>query len=79
MWDKPLDSDKWTPGVRNPDAEWKPAVFHDYLDEKEYIKVCTPAFNMKNAKAIIHAVGPNFAITPTAFKELYILEPFLSY
>ena len=33
--------------------------------------VITPAFNMKNAKAIIHAVGPNFAITPTAFKELY--------
>lgn len=33
--------------------------------------VITPAFNMKNAKAIIHAVGPNFAITPTAFKELF--------
>lgn len=33
--------------------------------------VITPAFNMTNAKAIIHAVGPNFAITPTAFKELF--------
>ena len=33
--------------------------------------VITPAFNMKNAKAIIHAVGPNFARTPKAFKELY--------
>ena len=33
--------------------------------------VITPAFNMKNAKAIIHAVGPNFAVTPTAFKELF--------
>ena len=33
--------------------------------------VITPAFNMKNAKAIIHAVGPNFAITPNAFKELF--------
>ncbi len=33
--------------------------------------VITPAFNMKNAKAIIHAVGPNFAITPGAFKELF--------
>ena len=33
--------------------------------------VITPAFNMKNAKAIIHAVGPNFGITPKAFKELF--------
>ena len=33
--------------------------------------VITPAFNMKNVKAIIHAVGPNFAVTPTAFRELF--------
>lgn len=33
--------------------------------------VITPAFNLSNAKAIIHAVGPNFAVTPTAFKELF--------
>lgn len=33
--------------------------------------VITPAFNMTNAKAIIHAVGPNFAVTPEAFDELY--------
>ena len=33
--------------------------------------VITPAFNLKNAKAIIHAVGPNFAVTPTAFEELF--------
>ena len=33
--------------------------------------VITPAFNMKNAKAIIHAVGPDFNRTPQAFKELY--------
>ena len=33
--------------------------------------VITPAFHMKNAKAIIHAVGPNFGNTPTAFKELF--------
>ena len=33
--------------------------------------VITPAFNMKNAKAIIHAVGPNFGATPTAFEELF--------
>ena len=33
--------------------------------------VITPAFNMRNAKAIIHAVGPDFGRTPSAFKELF--------
>jgi len=33
--------------------------------------VITPAFNMKNAKHIIHAVGPDFRVTPTAFLELF--------
>ena len=33
--------------------------------------VITSAFNMKNAKYIIHAVGPDFSFTPKAFKELY--------
>lgn len=33
--------------------------------------VITPAFKMTNAKAIIHAVGPNFAVKPKAFKELF--------
>lgn len=33
--------------------------------------VITPAFAMTNAKAIIHAVGPNFAVTPKAFEELF--------
>lgn len=33
--------------------------------------VITPAFNMKNVKYIIHAVGPDFSVTPTAFKELF--------
>lgn len=33
--------------------------------------VITPAFQMKNAKFIIHAVGPNFAVTPNAFKKLF--------
>ena len=33
--------------------------------------VITPAFKMTNAKAIVHAVGPNFAVTPAAFKELF--------
>lgn len=33
--------------------------------------VITPAFNMINAKAIIHAVGPNFGNTPEAFEELF--------
>ena len=32
--------------------------------------VLTPAFGMTNFKAIIHAVGPNFGSTPTAFEEL---------
>lgn len=38
---------------------------------KDGSAVITPAFQMKNAKCIIHAVGPNFSITPTAFKELF--------
>ena len=33
--------------------------------------VITPSFNMQNCKAIIHAVGPDFGRTPTAFKELF--------
>lgn len=33
--------------------------------------VITPAFHLRNAKAIIHAVGPNFANTPHAFEELF--------
>ena len=38
---------------------------------KDGAAVITPAFNIKNAKYIIHAVGPNFGSTPNAFKELY--------
>lgn len=33
--------------------------------------VITPACNMTNVKAIIHAVGPDFGSTPKAFKELF--------
>jgi len=33
--------------------------------------VITPAFKLTNAKAIIHAVGPNFAATPNAFDKLF--------
>ena len=33
--------------------------------------VITPAFKMTNAKAVIHAVGPNFALTPNAFDKLF--------
>ena len=33
--------------------------------------VITPAFNISNAKYIIHAVGPNFAQTPEAFDKLF--------
>ena len=32
--------------------------------------IVTPAFNIKNAKIIIHAVGPNFYYSPEAFGEL---------
>jgi len=38
---------------------------------KDGSAVITPAFKMTNAKYIIHAVGPNFARTPGAFKELF--------
>ena len=38
---------------------------------KDGSAVITPAFNMTNAKCIIHAVGPNFSVTPKAFKELF--------
>lgn len=38
---------------------------------KDGSAVITPAFNMANAKYIIHAVGPDFVQTPTAFKELF--------
>lgn len=38
---------------------------------KDGSAVITPAFNMDNAKHIIHAVGPDFSRTPTAFNELF--------
>lgn len=38
---------------------------------KDGSAVITPAFNMTNAKSIIHAVGPDFSRTPAAFKELF--------
>ena len=38
---------------------------------KDGSAVITPAFNMTNAKHIIHAVDPDFGRTPTAFKELF--------
>lgn len=38
---------------------------------KDGSAVITPAFQMTNAKSIIHAVGPDFDRTPNAFKELF--------
>ena len=38
---------------------------------KDGSAVITPAFKMTNAKHIIHAVGPDFRRSPTAFKELF--------
>ncbi|MCD7835743.1 MAG: hypothetical protein LUG83_03645 [Lachnospiraceae bacterium] len=44
-------------------------------DEVKDVVAATPNYEMcnrqTNAKAIIHAVGPDFSVTPTAFKELY--------
>jgi O-acetyl-ADP-ribose deacetylase (regulator of RNase III) len=34
--------------------------------------VITPAFNIKNAKYIIHSVGPDFGRTPEAFDKLFL-------
>lgn len=34
--------------------------------------VITPAFNISNANHIIHAVGPDFRVTPNAFDKLYL-------
>jgi O-acetyl-ADP-ribose deacetylase (regulator of RNase III) len=38
---------------------------------KDGSAVITPAFQMKNSRYIIHAVGPDFRRTPNAFKELF--------
>ena len=38
---------------------------------KDGAAVITPAFNLENARFIIHAVGPDFGKTPGAFKELF--------
>ena len=38
---------------------------------KDGSAVITPAFQMKNFKYIIHAVGPDFRVTPSAFRELF--------
>ena len=38
---------------------------------KDGAAVITPAFNIENARYIIHAVGPDFGCTPDAFNELF--------
>ena len=40
-------------------------------NEKSHIEYRKASFNLTNAKFIIHAVGPDFSRTPTAFKELF--------
>lgn len=58
---------------------FKRANIIDLMVECSYFKrplpdgsaVITPALKIKNAKYIIHAVGPDFAVTPTAFKKLF--------
>lgn len=59
-------------------AIFKKAGYNELTDACSKIKtplndgdaVITPAFNITNAKYIIHAVGPNFGVTPNAFQEL---------
>ena len=38
---------------------------------KEGDAVITPAFNIKNAKYIIHSVGPDFWVNPNAIDKLF--------
>lgn len=38
---------------------------------KDGSAVITPACKIKNAKFIIHAVGPDFGVKPTAYRELF--------
>lgn len=60
-------------------AIFRKAGYQDLTDACSKIKTplkdgeaaITPAFNITNAKYIIHAVGPDFGLTPNAFKELY--------
>ena len=51
-------------------SELAPACAKYKTPLKDGEAVITPAFNLKKAKAIIHAVGPDFSLTPEAFKEL---------
>lgn len=47
------------------------ACSHYKTPLKDGTAVITPAFQMKNSRHIIHAVGPDFRRTPNAFKELF--------
>lgn len=40
------------------------------LPLKDGEAVITPSFHMNNVKAVIHAVGPDFSVTPEAFSTL---------
>lgn len=51
--------------------ELKTACSNYQTPLKDGAAVITPAFKLTNAKYIIHAVGPNFSVTPKAFKELF--------
>ena len=68
------------PGGGISGAIFKKAGYHELTDAcskitiplKDGEAVITPAFNIKNTKYIIHAVGPDFGATPNAFNELYL-------
>ena len=52
-------------------AELAQSCYEKQTPIKDGNAVITSAFNMKNAKYIIHAVGPDFRQTPKAFLELF--------
>ena len=52
-------------------AELAQACSEKQTPIKDGNAVITSAYNMKNAKYIIHAVGPDFRQTPKAFLELF--------
>ena len=72
-------NNKLAPGGGVCGEIFKRANIVDLMIACSYIKrplpdgsaVITPACQIKNSKYIIHAVGPDFSETPTAFKELF--------
>ena len=72
-------NNKLAPGGGVCGEIFKRANIVDLMIACSYIKrplsdgsaVITPACKIKNARFIIHAVGPDFSVTPTAFDKLF--------